>query len=475
MNLRCRRVAIALFSALALIVAACGSQLDPATVRAANGGMPAAPGAGPVTGPDAATGSAEAGATGTGTSGRGGDKATDGGSTGDAPDSADPVRGQRKASCGGFKNGTGITDDQIVIANASDISGPIPGLFESSQEATKAFAAYFNASSDICGRKLKVLAMDSRTDAGADQQAYVNACEKAFAAVGSMSGFDSGGAATAEGCGLPDIRSVIVTKARFSCGTCYGAQGYSPHEFHNTIPSYFKKKNRPATQKAAYLWINAGAAAENAKVQMKAMSKQGMKFVYASGIDVSEFNYAPYVQQMKEKGVRMVQFIGAYQQASRLAKAMQQQSFKPEAYVLDPTAYDPRFVSDGGSAVEGTYVYVSFVPFEEMRSSKELQLYNQWLQQVKPGATPTFFGLFSWSATRLFVEQSVALGGKLSRKTLLDRVRGVDDWTGNGMHAPQAVGGKHLGDCWRWLRIKGGKFVPEGGTKYACSGVTKVG
>ena len=44
-------------------------------------------------------------------------------------------------------------------------------------------------------------------DAAADQQAYASACEETFAMVGSMSAFDSGGAGTAQGCGLPDIRS----------------------------------------------------------------------------------------------------------------------------------------------------------------------------------------------------------------------------------------------------------------------------
>ncbi|HET7690778.1 MAG TPA: hypothetical protein VFK41_10385, partial [Nocardioidaceae bacterium] len=58
--------------------------------------------------------------------------------------------------------------------------------------------------------------------------------------------------------------------------------------------------------------------------------------------------------------------------------------------------------------------------------------------------------------------------------TLVNRIRGVDNWTGNGLHAPQHVGSKHVGDCWRFLQVRGGKFTPVGGTKYLCTGVTKV-
>jgi ABC-type branched-subunit amino acid transport system substrate-binding protein len=199
-----------------------------------------------------------------------------------------------------------------------------------------------------------------------------------------------------------------------------------------------------------------------------------MHFLYKRGIDVSEFNYAPYVQQMKDAGVKYVQFLGAYQQAVRLAQAMQQQGFKPDAFVLDPTGYDPRYVQSGGSAVEGTKIFINIAMFEEARSNPEMALYQQWLQQVKPGATPTFFGVFSWSATRLFVEQAIALGGRLTRQTLVDRVRSVDNWTSNGIHSPQHTGPKETGDCWRWITHKSGKWIPEGPTKYTCSGVTKA-
>ena len=80
-----------------------------------------------------------------------------------APPSADG--GGKAASCDGFKNGPGITDTTITIGNSSDISGPVPGLFESAQDATKAFVAYFNKSNPdgICGRTLVLKNYDSRT------------------------------------------------------------------------------------------------------------------------------------------------------------------------------------------------------------------------------------------------------------------------------------------------------------------------
>jgi ABC-type branched-subunit amino acid transport system substrate-binding protein len=472
-----RAVVVPVCALVAIALAACGSQLDPDTVAQVNGAAVGANGevvAGDgttATGPDGSVpgaGSGDADTTG------GGSTATGGGSGGGTEGSGENAAtgGQKAGSCDGFRNQTGITDKSIVIGNSSDISGPVPGLFEASQDAVRAYVAYFNATSDICGRKLELKAYDSRTDAAADQQNYTKACDETFAMVGSMSAFDSGGAGTAQGCGLPDLRSAAVTADRQACTTCFGAQSTMGDEFQNAVPDWVKKNHPDAAAHAAMLYINAGAAAENGKTQVAAMSKRGMHFDYVQGIDISEFNYSPYVQQMKDKGIEYVQMIGSTAQFVRLAQAMQQQGFEPEVFMIDPTAYNRDFVESGGDAVEGTTVFVNFTPFEEASRNKELQLYVSWLQQVKPGAEPSFFGLFSWSAARLFVERAAALGGKLSRSSLVADLRKVDDWTANGMHAPQHVGPHHTGDCWRFIQLQKGHWVPVGGAKYTCSGTT---
>ena len=120
---------------------------------------------------------------------------------------------------------------------------------------------------------------------------------------------------------------------------------------------------------------------------------------------------------------------------------MQQQGFEPKVFLQDATIYDARYVEQAGDDGDGSYVYMNNQMFERT-SIPEMALYQSWLQQVKPGATPTFFGLYAWSATRLFVEKAVELGGKLDRKTLVAAMRKVDNWDGNGLHVPMHVGAK---------------------------------
>ena len=473
------RSAVAALLTLAVLAAAgCGSRVDPETVANANGttggaaqGGLAGPdgttsGGGSAVGPDGTTsgggGGSTSGGGGTTTSGGGGGGTTEG----EGENSSDG--GVKAASCDGFKNQTGITDSKITIANVADISGPVPGIFESAQEATRAYAAYFNANNDLCGRKLDVQLLDSRADAGADQQAYTKACDEAFATVGSMSAFDSGGAQAAESCGLPDLRSTTVNPERRNCATCFAAQSVSPNLVPTAMPRYWLKKEPRATQHVALFYINAGAAPVNAQSFKVAWEKVGWKVDLFQGIDVSEFNYSPYVQQMRDKGIEFVMYIGPYQNTEKLQSAMEQQGFEPEVYLQDATIYDERFVEESGDTADGSYVYTTTQLFDDT-SVKEMALYRSWLDQVKPGAVPNFYGLYAWSATRLFVEQAVALGGRLDRKTLVQALSKVRGWTGNGLHAPQQVGAKTTANCVKILQLDGGRWSQVSPGDYMCA------
>ncbi|MCW2785541.1 MAG: hypothetical protein JWP74_2058, partial [Marmoricola sp.] len=272
----------------------------------------------------------------------------------------------------------------------------------------------------------------------------------------------------AQGCGLPDIRSAAVTATRNACSTCFGAQATGPHEFSNEVPDYFLKNYHAASQKAAFVYLNAGAAAENARYQEDVEKQRGMHFLYQTGIDVAEFNYGPYVQQLKSKGVQWVQFLGAYQQEVRFAQALQSADYHPQVLLFDPSAYDNNFLKTGGSAVEGAFMFINFLPLNT--NQPELNLYKQWLGQVAPGADATFFGEFAWSAAKLFTEKAIALGGKLTRASLVAQIKGVHNWNGGGMHGPMDVGGKHSPSCIRFMKVKGGQFVPFGGNNYVCHG-----
>ena len=98
---------------------------------------------------------------------------------------------------------------------------------------------------------------------------------------------------------------------------------------------------------------------------------------------------------------------------------------------------------------------------EEAGSIPEMKLYTEWLQRASPGATPDFFGIYAWSAFRLFQKLATQIGPDLTRAKLLAALKATKEWGANGLHAPHQTGAKIPSSCNLNLVVRGGKFVRE--------------
>jgi hypothetical protein len=335
--------------------------------------------------------------------------------------------------------------------------------------------AYFNSTSSICGRKLKLIGLDSGTSESGDQQAAQTACGSAFATVGSMGAFDSGGASTTAGCGQPDLRAAATETARWKCPTCFGVYSLAVPQVPEAQFDWFKKLDSGAAKNAAFVYLNAGASSLNAKSFITAETKMGYHFSqdHQIAIDVTSVpNYNGYANQLKSDGVKYVQYIGAYQYAVKLKSAFYQAGYNP-IFVMDPTAYDPGYVS-AGKPVDGTYSFVPGPLFEEAGRDPQVQTYVSWLNRTS-GGSPTFFGVYAWSAAALFTQLAVQLGGKLTRASLIAAVKGVHNWTDSGMHPPQDPGGKKTGPCSSIVQLTNGKWVRKTPYPYTCGAIVNSG
>lgn len=488
-----------------ILLAACGSQVPPqefvnaqgaaggngnlvaGTGTAAagvdgsgNGAVNGGTGTG-TTGGGSAGGGSGGGGTGGGSGGGSGGGGTGGGSGGGSGGGGTGGRGAtsgiRAASCAGFKNGPGITNSTITIANSADLSGPVPQLFKSAQTAVTAYVAYFNSTSSICGRKLRVEGLDSGTSESGDQQASSTACGNAFAMVGSMGAFDAGGADTVARCGIPDLRAATTETARQRSPVTFGAYSLNTSEVPTSPFAYFKSLG-DGYKHAAFVYLNAGASSLNARSFIAAEEKMGYKFVYKQAINVAGglIPYDSYAQKMADAGVKYVQYIGAAAPyAQQLKAAIDKKtsgSFKP-IFVMDPTAYDTHYTS-AGSSVNGTYVFNAGPLFEEANRNPQLATYLQWLGRTSGGA-PTFFGTYAWSAAALFTQLAIQLGGKLNRSTMLAAVRQMHNFTNNNMVPPQDVAGKHTPKCLSVIQYNGGKWVRKTPYPYTCGSFVNSG
>jgi ABC-type branched-subunit amino acid transport system substrate-binding protein len=372
---------------------------------------------------------------------------------------------------------TGVTESKLVVANIADVSGAVPGLFEPEQLAARARVAFENARGPIFGRQLELLPLDGRMNAGANRAATIEACERAFAGVGSMSAFDQGGAPVAADCGMPDVRTAATTPPMQAVDSAYPLSITRPGKEAIGQYRWFHERFPEAGKAAAFLYIDGEVTAQSTKKTRDATTKAlGWNWKYVQPIQIAETNYAPFVLRMKEEGIRFVTFQGAYQQAVRIAQAMQQQGFTPDVYVLQSNTYNPETIQSGGAAVEGIYIPIMTVMVEESANNPELQRYAQWLNQVAPGKRPTSLGMYSWSATSLLIDIAKKVGPDLTREKVLAELANVRQWDGNGLHPPIDVGARTPNQCFIMTQIKGGRFTrahPASG--FDCAGPTVEG
>ena len=473
---------IALGCVAAVVVSACSSNVPPGQffgdgranaqdeVQQSGASGSAAPGgnsAGASPG-----GSAQPGSTATGGSGSGPGGVSGGGGGGSQPGA---TAGVTPGNCDGLKNQTGIDDHTVTVANVADLTGPVPGLFTSAQQAALAFAAYFNATSNICGRKIKVAGFDSETSSAGDQQADLQACTSSFAMVGSMGAFDAGGTKATTDCGIPDLRAIPTSPERVSSPVVFGTDAAAPDLTPTSQYNIIKSLTGNAYKKAAMLYLNAGSSTANALSYKQAM--QALGYNISSGdtiaIDPANTNYAPYASKLKSDGVTLVQFEGTAVYAVRLMREMKNQNLNP-VFIMDSVAYDPVFVANAGHDLDGMYSYIDTAMFEEASRVPEMQLYLSWLHRVAPNAQPSFFGIFAWGAMRLFTQLAVQLGGKLNRGTFLAALRGVHSFTANNLFAPQDVGNKRTTPCEAVIQLTASGWVRRSPYPWTCQSVIRT-
>jgi hypothetical protein len=408
------------------------------------------------------TGTTGTGTTGTGSTGTAGTAGTKGTTTatGGGGGAAKGQTCSATSANNGGKTDVGVTATTINVANVSDISGPVPGLFKSAREASQAYVNYFNATSPqgICGRKLVLDTYDSRTDSTSNRTATQQACSKDFALTGGQSAFDDGGGPVIKSCHIPDMPAAAVTAGRQATPETHAAISTDTHHIANVVPEYFKANKT----KAAFLYIDAGASSQNGAQDVKAYEKYwGTKFVYTKAIPIQNATtqgFKPYVDNMKKAGATFVQWIGAYQQAAALAEAMDSAGFHPNAFVCDPTVYNSQFLQQAGSHAEAVHTFVYSPATIIHGPGAEEQLYEQWLTRSGISSEPTFFGQSAWSAMELFVQTAFKIGPKLTRAAMNSALNGVKDWTGNGITSKQNVGSKISGTDALIIKVTGGKF-----------------
>jgi len=389
----------------------------------------------------------------------------------------------------------GVTPKTITVSVMADTGSQLrPGLFQGSVDAVEAWAKYMNTEKGgLACRQIVVKALDSKLSGDDAKNGITTACGNSLAMVGTtalflddMSGAeackDKAGAAT----GIPDL-AVLQTYAAQQCSpisfaalpsgaSCPYTAGLRHCTATTVTMDFYKKLYGANALHGMYLIPSDLPSTISASTpQVQAFKMEGIKEDREFGVSAgfTQSGYTPIVQAIKSDNATFVKNGSDVITSIFLRKEAQVQGVNSvKVWDCSLACYDSRLIQQGGSAVEGQYAWLSFLPFEDKGHNAELDSF------LKYDAKPDGFGAQAWVAGEAFataVNAVVANSGPngLTRAALLDAIRGIHDFTANGFVAPTDIGGRKGAACLIGMQVKGGKFVrvdPLEPGKFDCTG-----
>jgi hypothetical protein len=389
----------------------------------------------------------------------------------------------------------GVTPDAITIAVIADTGSPLrPGLFQGSVDAIKGWANYKNANGGVACRKVVVKSYDSFLSPVNSKNALASACSSAFSDVGTTALFlndmgpaesckDKAGATT----GLPDL-AVLQTEPVQQCskisfavlpgaGSCpYSGSGERTFGVADgPFKWYFQKYGATALHGVWIIPTDLPSTISSSMPGFRYSQQLGIKKdaeFGASGLS-PQSAYTPFVQAMKNDKSTYARNGLDYKGTVYMRKEAQAQGVNTvKVWDCSVQCYDPRLITEGGSAVEGQYTWLTVLPFEDKGSNATLDSFLQYDKK------PDGFGLQAWAAAELFARaanQIVTDKGPnaVTRANLLAEIQNIHDFDAGGLIPKTDIGGKKGSSCFIMMQVQNGKFVrldPTQPGTFDCSG-----
>jgi branched-chain amino acid transport system substrate-binding protein len=335
---------------------------------------------------------------------------------------------------------TGVTKTTITTGSPIASSGPLPGAQLNTWLGTKAYYAYVNGSGGIYGRKLVSVRMETGFDASKGQAVCQSEIPKVFALNGTQSNVDAACKPLTQKTGIPWVGNYFDPTFSQLPNAVAPLPSRRPGVTPNTVCALMKEAY-PGISKVAILWINVAGIGPLVDGEKQCWESVGVKVVYDVGTDAQAPNMTPYVIQARSKGADVVDaFAQDVTNAARIAKAMNQQAYKPKAS-LNYAVYDAKWHKLAGPGAAGwaavpPYGQGPFLDRNAMNKIKGGALFYKYWDKVNPGKPIDLFALEGWQQAAYFAQGLIDAGPEVTRQKLLASLKKIDKWDNMGLTAP---------------------------------------
>jgi ABC-type branched-subunit amino acid transport system substrate-binding protein len=400
------------------------------------------------------------------------------------------------SSSGSSSSDVGVNAKTIKVAVVADVDNPIaPNVLQGIVKGVQGWGKYVNANGGIAGRKVQVDFIDSHLNPNDTRNAIITACSNDFALVGTgtlllqtpadiTSCADSAGKAT----GIPDIAALATNTDEACAPTGYpitppsvecSTRNNSTQTYRaNNGDSKYLLKHNPGLHGAFVLASDSPSVVRTSKVLYKAAQAAGIKQDSSWNVTANspQSQYTPIIQAMKNDNSNYGLSLQAVTGVVAERQEAQLQGLTDPKIVWECTlaCYQDDSVKKAGSVMDGEYMALSFLPFDEGSSNPMTKNF------VKYVGASNLNGFASWGFTSgLLFEQAakavVAKDGKdgLTRANLLAELANIHSFNASGMVATTDIGNRTGSACFMLDQYKGGKFVRVYPTKKGTFDCTK--
>ncbi|HEX3963473.1 MAG TPA: ABC transporter substrate-binding protein [Trebonia sp.] len=372
----------------------------------------------------------------------------------------------------------GLTTSTIRIAMIADVNNPlVPGLFQDSVNAVKAWASEVNASGGLAGRKVVVDFCDGRLDPNATSNCVIRACQTDFAMVGTaanaledLSDIDGCKNAAGKAIGIANLPAFAFPPAACDpktylfagvgtyCKTAkekpptsevpVGDARYLTKNFQNLHGIWlydsddptFKQTQTPTFQAESNLGIK----------------KDGQGFYALSG-SAPQSALTPFIQVIKSSGSTFV-----YDDVTTSSMVLLRREAKLQGvnsvkvWECNSGCYDPTFYQQGGAAVNGTYAMLLNLPY--LSDYKTNPALGKLVTKLGGISKLNNNAMNSFIEALLFQDavNKAAATGTLNRQTLFTALGDEHSFTADGLIGPADVGNRKTSGCEVIVQLQNG-------------------
>jgi ABC-type branched-subunit amino acid transport system substrate-binding protein len=374
----------------------------------------------------------------------------------------------------GGATAVGVTGDSITVGNVSDLSGPVPGIFQGAVVGTQAYFAKVNSEGGVYGRQLKLAIGDGQLDCSRNKAVTADLAPRVFAFVGSFSLYDDCGSdIIGAKPGLPDVHSAIGTKTqKLANNFSFAPMGRG----WRTGPlAYYRKTFGTKWQHIGAIYANVGGSPAIWAGVKTAIEHEGGKVVSEYGYGPADTDFTSTIIRMRNDGVQMIYNTavdGAY--GARFVNAARSQQV-PWPIVFGGGAYDKTFLAQAGANANGVWndaQYALFFNSSDAANIPAVKDFQYWTDVVGKDQTKDLYEVYGWASAALYVPALKAAGPQLTQAKLLTALRAITRFDAGGLVAAANPAQKRPATCWVLAKVVNGSYqrLDSPASAFRCDG-----